>query len=152
MSPASSVAGLKCVQWLFRGVQFGCSITVLGVHAYYLATLIKNNMDVPGSVKAVVGISGVGTLYTALGLLLICACAGHPAPSFVSMIFDIGLAGAFIYVAVANRDGASSCSGSTVNTVYGSGDAGATPGDALPTFGMACQLEMACLIVACVAV
>ncbi len=67
------------------------------------------------------------------------------------MIFDIGLAGAFIYVAVANRAGAGSCTSGTADTVYGSGDVGATSGVGLPTTQMACQMETACLVVSCIA-
>jgi len=168
MSSSSGLAGLKCLQWTFRAIEFGCSVIVLGVYSYYIASMSGHNMSVPTDVKAVEGISAVGTIYTALGVLLVCCCAGHPAPSFVSLVLDIGLAGAFIYVAVANRAGASSCSSGAVNTVYGSGDAGATPGGStdgvtgipvvsgggagLPTFRLACQLETACLVVSCVAV
>lgn len=151
MSSPSSLTGLKCLQWLFRGIEFGCSIVVLGVNSYYLATLMKHSLPIPANVIAVESISGVGTLYTLLGLVLICGCAGRPAPSFISMVFDIGLAAAFVYVAVANRSGAASCTDGTVDTVYGSGDAGASAGEDLPTFQAACLLTRACLIVSCIA-
>jgi hypothetical protein len=166
MSSSSGLAGLKCLQWTFRAIEFGCSVVILAVYTYYLATMVNHSMNIPTSVKAVEGISAVGTLYTLVGILLVCCCAGHPAPSFISLVLDIALAGAYIYVAVANRDGAGSCTGSNVNTVYGSGDAGATPDGSsngvtgvpgvsgvtqLPTFQLACQLEMACIIVSCVA-
>ncbi|KAK3390126.1 hypothetical protein B0H63DRAFT_538286 [Podospora didyma] len=151
MSSTSALTGQKALQWLFRAIEFGCSIVVLGIHSYYIATMIKHSIDIPISVKAVEGISGVGALYTFLGILFVCCIAGHPAPSFISMIFDISLAGAFIYVAVANRGGASSCTGSSVDTFYGSGDANAAPGNGLPIFQFACKMEMACLIVSCIA-
>ena len=111
-------------------------------------------------------IAAAAVLYTALGLLLVCCCAGHPFPSFIALVFDIAFAAAFIYIAVANRAGASSCTAGTVNTVYGPGAPGAVPGGGtnsfggvgdltggtkLPTFQLACQLEMACLIVAPIA-
>ncbi|KAH9883546.1 hypothetical protein F4778DRAFT_630243 [Xylariomycetidae sp. FL2044] len=168
MGTSSGIAGLKCLQWIFRGLQFGCSVIVLGIWAYFLAAMVGHRIDISPGTKAVVGISGAGVLYTICGLLFICCCAGHPAPSFVSMVLDIGLAAAFIYVAIANRDGAGSCTSGTVHTVFGSGNSDDTAGDGgdgsvtnipsaaktagLPTFRLACQLEMVCLIVACVAI
>jgi hypothetical protein len=160
MGSSSGIAGLKCVQWILRGVQFVCSVVVLGIYAYFLATMIKGKMTVPTGVKAVEGIAGIGTVYTIVGLLLVCCCAGHAGTSFIAMVLDTGLIGGFIYVAVANKDGAGSCSGSNVNTVFGTGDAAATPSDAngsvigsvgLPTFMMACRLETVCLAAGCVA-
>ncbi len=158
MGSSSGLAGLKCLQWLFCGTEFCCSVVLLGVYSYFLATLLTHQMTVPTGVKAIEGISALGTLYTALGLLFVCCCAGHPAPSFISIIFAASLTGSYIYVAIANRDGTSSCTGSSVNTVYGSGDATAIPGGGdsagpmgLPTYQRACQMEMTCLIVSCVA-
>ncbi|KAK9423388.1 hypothetical protein SUNI508_04282 [Seiridium unicorne] len=161
MGSSSGIAGLKCVQWLLRGVQFVCSVVILGIYAYFLATMIKGKLTISTGVKAVEGISGVGTVYTLTGVLLVFCCAGHAGTSFIAMVLDIGLIGAYIYVAIANRDGASSCSGDTVNTVFGSGDAAATPSNAeggvigtvgLPTFQVTCRLETVCLIVACIAI
>ena len=167
MGSSTGLGGLKCLQWTFRAIQFGCSLIILAVYSYYLATLSNHGMEIRTDVKAVEGIAAVGTLYTALGLLLICCCAGYPATSFISMVFDIGLSASYIYVAVANRAATGSCSGPSVNTVYGEGDANATPGGGdggmtgvqqvtggasrLPTFQLACQLMIACLIVSCVA-
>src|ERR1041384_8334575 len=110
MGSSSGLAGLKCLQWTFRGIEFGCSLIVLAIYSYFIATMSNHAMDIPTSVKAVEGIAALGTLYTGLGLLLICCCAGYPFTSFISMVLDIGLAAANIYVAVANRSGASSCS------------------------------------------
>lgn len=157
MAGSSGIGGLKCVQWLFRGIQFVCSVVILGINSYWLATMINHSMTVSNGTKAVEGISAAGTIYTLLGILLVCCCAGHPAPSFIAMILDIGLAGAYVYVAVANRAGASTCSGSNISTVYGSGDASATPSSSgsgvvqLPTYQMACRMETAVLAAACVA-
>ncbi|KAI1855907.1 hypothetical protein JX265_011990 [Neoarthrinium moseri] len=161
MGSSSGIAGLKCLQWVFRGIQFVCSVVMLGIYSYYLATMMKGNMTVPTYVKAVEGITAVGTVYTLVGLLLVCCCAGHAGTSFIALVLDVGLSGAYIYVAVANRDGASSCNSGTVNTVYGSGDAAASPSGAggniigdvgLPTFQMACRLQTVCLIASCIAI
>jgi hypothetical protein len=161
---SSGLAGLKCVQWLFRGIQFVCSVVILGIYSYYLATMASHKMTVSTNVKAIEGISAIGTLYTALGVLFVCCCAGFPLSSFIAIVLDVGLIAAYIYVAVGNRDGASSCTGSDVNTVYGSGDASASPSSSgsgnsianipvngLPTFQMACRLETVCLAAASIA-
>lgn len=163
MGSSSGFAGLKCLQWTFRVIQFCCSVAVLGIYSYFLATLLNHGMTVTTNVKALEGISAIATLYTALGVLLVCCCAGNPAPSFIAMVLDVGFVAAFIYVAVANRSGASTCTGANLDTVYGTGDAAASPSSSgggslpggiggLPTFKLACQLEMACLIASCVAV
>lgn len=161
---SSGLAGLKCLQWLFRGIQFVCSVVILGIYSYYLATMASHKMTISTNVKAVEGISAIGTLYTALGVLFVCGCAGFPLSSFIAIVLDIGLIAAYIYVAVGNRDGASSCTGSNVSTVYGSGEASASPSTSgsgssianipvggLPTFQMACRLETVCLAAASIA-
>lgn len=155
-------SGLKCLQWLARGVQLAASAVVLGITSYSLASLLRAGLAVPTSVKAVEGISAAAAVYTALGVLLACCCCCRCTPlALLTAAVDVGLAAAFVYVAVANRGGASACAGDDVGTVYGSGAASATPaagggGDGsgvlgLPTYGMACRLETACLAAACVA-
>ncbi|KAI3398905.1 hypothetical protein diail_8228, partial [Diaporthe ilicicola] len=164
MGSSSGLAGLKCLQWMFRGIQFVCSVVLLGIYSYYLATMASHKMTITTNTKAIEGISAIGTFYTALGLLFVCCCAGFPLSSFIAIVLDIGLIAAYIYVAVGNRDGASSCTGSNVNTVYGSGESNATPSSSgsgnsianipvsgLPTFQIACRLETVCLAAACIA-
>lgn len=158
MGSSPGIAGLKCLQWISRGIQLVCSAVVLGINSYYLVSMTKSSIALPTSVKAVEGISAAGTVYAALGgLLTCCCCVGRgPASSLVAAVLDAGLAGAFVYVAVASRAGASSCSGASVGTVYGSGEASATPGGgaggfALPTYRVACRLLTARLAAACAA-
>jgi hypothetical protein len=154
---AKSGFALKFLQWFIRGIQFCCSAVVLALFSYFLAALHNHNLNIPTWTKAVEGISGGGVLYTIIGLLLLCCLAGHPFTSFIAIFLDVCFIGAFIYVAVANRAGASSCRG-TVDTVFGTGDANTqvtsnTDGFTnLPTYREACQMETACLAVAIVAV
>lgn len=154
---SSSIAGLKCLQWLFRGIQFICSVVILGIYSYFLATMVNHNITIPTGLKAIEGISVIGTVYTLIGIFLVCCLAGHVATSFIALVIDIGLIGGYIYVAVANRDGASSCSGSSVGSPYGTGDADSTPSSSdsgvvrLPTYAVACRMESACLAASCVA-
>jgi hypothetical protein len=153
---AKSGFALKFVQWFIRGIQFACSALVLSLFSYFLAALSNHDITIPTWVRAVEGISGIGVVYTLFGLLLLCCLAGHPFTAFLAMVLDVAFIAAFIYVAVANKGGASSCDG-TVDTPFGSGSAEDTPTSnkdgftKLPTFRQACKMETACLAVSIVA-
>ncbi|KAH9901869.1 hypothetical protein F4778DRAFT_781755 [Xylariomycetidae sp. FL2044] len=145
---------LKLLQWFIRGVQFCCCALILALFSYFLAVGSHENYQTPTWTRAVEGISGVGVLYTIIGLLLLCCLAGHPFTSFIAIVLDIAFAGAFVYVAVANRGGASSCNGNNLNTPFGTGNARDTilNNDDLPTFHTVCQMESAVLAVSIVAI
>ncbi|CAM1508384.1 Fc.00g052320.m01.CDS01 [Cosmosporella sp. VM-42] len=148
---------LKCFQWFIRGVQFGCAALILAIYSYFLATLHNHNLPTSTSVRAVEGISGVAVLYTLCGLLLLCCVAGMTFTSFLAVLFDVAFIAAFIYVAVANKGGASSCDG-YLDTPFGKGKAGDTADEgsggftALPSYRVACRLQSACLAVAIIAI
>ncbi|KAK8035362.1 hypothetical protein PG993_010357 [Apiospora rasikravindrae] len=154
---AKSGIALKSLQWFIRGIQFCCAALILSLFSYFLAALSNHNLTIPTWARAVEGISGVGVLYTLAGLLLLCCLAGHPVTSFIAIVFDIAFIGAFIYVAVSNRGGASSC-GNRPNTIFGTGPARDYPEShrdgftKLPTYGTACRMETACLAVSIVAI
>jgi hypothetical protein len=156
MGAAAGMA-LRGLQFFIRTVTFCCAAIVLALFAYFLATLHNHDMHIGTWVKAVTGISGIGVIYTVLALLMLCCCAGRSFPSFIMMVLDVAFVGAFIYIAVANRHGASSCNGE-VDTVFGKGDADTNVRDngsggftALPSLRQACQMETACLAVSIVA-
>ncbi|KAF3811354.1 hypothetical protein GCG54_00001675 [Colletotrichum gloeosporioides] len=149
---------LKFLQWFVRGVQFGSAALILAIYSYFLATLHNHSLPISNKIRAVEGISGSATLYTLIGLLLLCCLAGHAFTSFVAIVLDVAFIAAFIYVAVANKDGANSCSG-TVNTPFGNGPADGEPTNTgsdgwthLPSLRTACKLQSACLAVAIVAI
>ncbi|ORY71242.1 uncharacterized protein BCR38DRAFT_316078, partial [Pseudomassariella vexata] len=155
MGSKSGIA-LKLLQWFIRGVQFCCAAVVLALFSYFLATLHNHELSIPTWIRAVEGISGVAVVYTLTGLLLLCCLAGHPFTSFVAIVLDIAFAGAFIYVAIANKGGAGSCKG-TVTTPFGTGDANEAPTGSdgftqLPSYRQACQLETACFAVSLIAI
>ncbi|KAF7532254.1 hypothetical protein G7Z17_g13659 [Cylindrodendrum hubeiense] len=148
--------GLKFVQWFIRGVQFACAALILAIYSYFLAALHNHKLSISTKVRAVEGISGVAVLYTLSGLLLLCCLAGRTLSSFFAVILDVAFIGAFIYVAVANREGSSDCTG-TLKTPFGTGKAGSKPKSSdgftsLPTFRAACKLESACLAIAIIAI
>jgi hypothetical protein len=153
---AKSGTALKFLQWFIRGVQFACAALILAIYSYFLATLHNHNLNISDTIRAVEGISGVAVLYTAAALVLLCCLAGRTLSSFLAIILDIAFIGAFIYVAVANKGGASSCSG-YLDTPFGRGKAGNTAEGsdgftALPSYRTACKLQSACLAVAIVAI
>ncbi|KAL1868316.1 hypothetical protein VTK73DRAFT_3749 [Phialemonium thermophilum] len=154
---ARSGIALKTLQWAIRAVQFCCAAIILGIFSYFLATLSNHDLRIHQWLRAVEGISGIAVIYTAIGLLLLCCLAGHPLTSFMAIFLDICFVAAFIYIAVANRGGASSCNG-FVHTPYGSGDSSTDVVDnghggftALPSLHRACQLQTACLAMAIIA-
>ena len=152
---ASSGLALKVLQWGIRGIQFCCAALILGVYSYFLATLRNHSLPVANSVRAVEGISGAAVLYTFMGLLLLCCVAGHILTSSIAIILDVCFIGAFIYVAVANKNGAGSCNG-VLDTPFGTGQSaaqvqGSSGFTALPSFHTACRLQTACFAVAIVA-
>jgi hypothetical protein len=152
---ARSGLALKGVQWFLRGVEFCCAALILGVYSYFLATLHNHDLRIDNDIRAVEGISGAAVLYTLVGLLLLCCCAGITFASIIAIILDLAFAGAFIYVAVANRNGASSCRG-YLDSPFGNGAAEDTANGSdgftnLPSYRTACRLQSACLAVAIIA-
>lgn len=156
MGVGSGIA-LKSLQWFNRGIQFGCCGLILALTSYFLAAMSNHNITIPTNLRAVEGISGIGVLYTAFGILLVCCLAGFTLTSFIAIVLDIAFVGAFIYVATVYKDGTSSCSGDSVRTVFGTGSAGSTVsssssgGVPLPSYRTACRMESANLAVAIVA-
>ena len=152
---ATSGLALKSLQWFIRGVQCLCAALILGVYSYFLAALHNHRLPIDTSVRAVEGISGAAVLYTLIGLVFLCCVAGIAFTSFIAIVLDVCFVGAFIYVAVANKGGASSCKG-YVDTPFGSGSStntasGSDGFTALPSFHTACRLQTACLAVAIIA-
>lgn len=138
---------LKFLQWFIRGVQFCCCAVVLALFSYFLAYLHNNNQPISNHMKAVEGISGLGVLYTLLGLILLCCLAGIAFTSFIAIVLDICFAGAFIYVASRLGGGTRSCESDFVETYLGRGDPRRT--NILFT---ACRMEKACLAVSIIAI
>jgi hypothetical protein len=153
---AKSGTALKFLQWFIRGVQFGCAALILAIYSYFLATLHNHDLPISNTIRAVEGISGIAVLYTIAALVLVCCLAGRTFSSLLAIILDIAFIGAFIYVAVANKGGASSCTG-YLDTPFGRGKAGnqADGSDgftALPSYRTACKLQSACLAVSIIAI
>lgn len=148
---------LKLLQWFNRGVQFCCAGLILALNSYFMAAMSNHKITIPTNLRAVEGISGAAVLYTVVGLLLLCCLAGLTLTSFIAIVLDIAFLGAFIYIATVYKDGASSCSGSDVKTVFGTGDANAdiqSPNDGgvpLAKYMTICRMQSAILAVAIVA-
>lgn len=150
--------GLKSLQFFLRLIVFLCSLTVLAIYSYFLATLKRHDLTIQTWVRAVEGLSGSAALYSLVGLLLLWCLAGHTMASAVALFLDICFIVCFIYIAAANRAGASSCNGDAIKTPFGTSAADTktvtnTNGDVVKTitFHTACKLETACLAVAVIA-
>ncbi|KAI1352551.1 hypothetical protein F5Y01DRAFT_279691 [Xylaria sp. FL0043] len=148
---AKSGLALKGLQWFVRAIQFLSSAVALALFSYFLAIASGHHINIPTWAKAVEGIAGIGVLYTLLGLLLLCCVVGHPFASAIAIILDIAFIGAYIYVAQANRGGASSCRG-TVNTVFGTHSASDRVGSGLPSYHQICQMHSAVLAVSIISI
>lgn len=156
MGRAAGIA-LRGLQFFVRAVQFFCAAIVLAIFSYFLVTLHNHEMPIAVWLRAVEGMAGAGVLYTILAILILCCMPAHRFPSFIMMVLDVLFIGAFIYIAVANRAGASSCDGE-VDTPFGKGDADTNvvgKGDGafmvLPSLRQACKMQTACLAVSGIA-
>ncbi|KAK0615949.1 hypothetical protein B0T17DRAFT_510508 [Bombardia bombarda] len=151
---------LRGAQSIHRLIQLGCAAVVLALFSYFLATLRSHNMYTPTWIRAVEGISGAAVLYTLMALATLCCIVGHPLLSSLMMLLDLAFLGAFIYVAYANRYGASSCNHGNVTTPFGTGDANSslatntTSGgiNPLPSQRSACRMQTASLAVSITAI
>jgi hypothetical protein len=143
----------RTLQFGLRGLQLCCTVVVLALYSYLLASLAGSGLDTPKSVRAVEGIAGVATLWIVCSTLMLRCIVGVPLTSFLSMFLDFASIVSFIYVAAANRGGAGSCQG-TVNTPYGTGDADSYPKNAkgVPKFGSACKILTACMTVSIIVI
>ncbi|KAH6892121.1 hypothetical protein B0T10DRAFT_483064 [Thelonectria olida] len=153
---AGSGLALKTVQWFVRGVQLACAALILAIYSYFLAALHNHKISISTTVRAVEGISGFACLYTLAALLFLCCLAGRTFSSFLALLFDVAFIAAFIYVAVANKSGAGSCTG-YLDTPFGKGKASQTAKGsdgftALPSYRTACKLQSACLAIAIIAI
>jgi len=156
---AGTGTALHALKLSLRVVQLLCSIVLLSLFTYFLATLSSHGLPVPYDIRAVEGIAGSAVLYTALGIVATCCFARrvHPFTSLVSMVLDVAYASAFIYVAAVNKGGSASCAAGRVETPFGSGDVATgvvedkdTNKDGLPGLATACRMQTACLAVAVV--
>lgn len=154
---ARTGTALRLAQWFTRAIEFCCAALILAIFSYFLATLTSHSLTIAQWIRAVEGIAGAAVIYTILTLLLLFCAAGHPVLSSIFIFLDICFAGAFIYLAATNRDGASSCDGD-VNTPLGRGDSAANTvengqGGVItigPSLQQACKMQSACLAVSIV--
>ncbi|EFX05527.1 hypothetical protein CMQ_3596 [Grosmannia clavigera kw1407] len=158
---ARTGVSLKLLQFFWRGITFGCAIVVLGIYAYFLATMHTHKVTTPTWVRAVEGLAGSAALYSLIGLLLLWCLAGRSLASLVAVVLDVCFVVGFLYVAIENRGGASrTCKGSSIRTPFGTGASDTTIASTrhdgsiirLPSFRTACKLETACLAVSVIAI
>jgi len=134
-------AALRGVGTLLYALDFLCAAGIVGIYSYFIAALVKSNLVVNNTWRAVEGLSGAAVLYTIFAILLTCFLGGMRVFAFMGIILDILFMGAMIAIAVLTRGGIRSCGG-TPNTVFGIGASNAaTPVEWHPTYGTACKLQ-----------
>ena len=150
---------LKALQFALRLIIFLCAIVVLAIYAYFLATLKRHDLTIQTWVRAVEVLAGSAALYSLVGVILLWCLAGHTMASAIALFLDICFIGCFIYIAAANRAGASTCRGDALRTPFGTSAAATktvtnTRGDVVKiiSFRTSCKLETACLAVSVIAV
>lgn len=140
---------LRGLATLFYLLDFLLSAAILGIYSYYIATLHRHNLPIGDQWRAVEGLSGAAVLYTIFAVLLTCFLGGIGFFAFLGMCFDAIFCGAMIAIAVLVRHGAHTCHG-RVTTTLGTGNVNATAPTGL-SYRIACDLDLAVLIIACVA-
>lgn len=154
---ARTGTALRLIQWFTRAIEFCCAALILALFSYFWATLVSHSLAIGQWIRAVEGIAGAAVVYTILTLLTLFCVAGHPVLSSIFLFLDVCFAGAFVYLAAANRNGAGSCDGH-VNTPLGSGNSSTNLVDngqggvitLAPSLHQACKMQTACLAVAIV--
>lgn len=144
---------LTNLQTGLRALQLTSSIIILAIYSYTLGALSNRGLDTSTAVRAVEGIVGISVGYALACIVLLRFVRTRTFPAFVLIVLDVAFAGAWIYVATANGNGAGGCSGE-VKTYFGKGDAGDDVKGkddgfmTLPSYGDACRLLAACLAIA----
>lgn len=112
---------LKFLQTLLYLLLFGIVVTILGIYAYFVATIADHDGTLKPWVIIVACIAAAATLYLLFAVVFTCCLGGVTFFSSLAVILDIFFAGCFIAVAVLTRHGASRCDG-YVRTPLGDGD------------------------------
>ncbi|KAL8796909.1 MAG: hypothetical protein Q9182_007293 [Xanthomendoza sp. 2 TL-2023] len=103
---------LKGVTTFLRAVEFlGCAL-LLGITSYWLGVLTHRHSGLPTWMKAVEGMAGGATLYTAFAVILTCFLGGMTFFAFMAVLLDFLFVAAMVAIAVLTRHGTHSCSGS----------------------------------------
>lgn len=143
---------LRTLQWALRSLELAAISIVFSINTYFFVTLHQANLSVPSRIPSVEGITGAALLYLIISSVLLRCLPGRSVASFVSMLFDLAFACAFIYVATAFKGGAGQCTGD-VSTPYGHGNANDKVKhlSGAPSYHTACKLETASLAISILA-
>jgi len=114
---------LKLVQTFFYTLCFLCSGIILGIYSYFLSVQADRSISIPQWQKAVEGMSGIGVVYTIFAIVLTCCLGGKAFFAFIAIVMDLLLTAGFVAIAVLTRSGAQKCTGNSVDSPLGSGDA-----------------------------
>ncbi|KAK4953293.1 hypothetical protein LTR10_009002 [Elasticomyces elasticus] len=145
---------LRIAQSLLYALLFCCSVIMLGIYSYFLATLANRDLKIPRQWQAVEGISGAAVLYLIMATLFTCCLGGIAIFAFLAIVLDVLFCGAMIAVAVLTRQGAKSCSGNVRTPIgYGPATAMGVNGDTFlgASLRAACKMNSAVFAVSIIA-
>ncbi|KAL1954106.1 hypothetical protein VTO42DRAFT_1730 [Malbranchea cinnamomea] len=167
MAVCQSPAGAAgWANFVLRILQVCASAIVLGIFAYFLATLGDHDLRIEPWHIAVTAISGAALAYSICAASLALVLGGKRVFAAVGMILDFIFGAAFVAVAIMDRGGTQACSG-RVDTPLGIGNADTNaPGFGDEGFGVgdgknftymvdlksACRLQKATLAVSIIAI
>jgi len=152
---------LKTLQFALRGLQLTCSIIILSLDSYLLASLSNHGLSTPTWLRAAEGIAGITIAYVILCILALrfSPHVGRMLSSFATMVLDVVFGSAAIYLATTNGyGGVGKCGKEEVDGPFGKGKTGEKAESkkdgfvAIPTYGDACRLGSAELAVSVILV
>lgn len=147
---AKVVGGLlRSMATLFYLLDFLCAAAIIALYSYFIAKLDYHDLNISNQVKAIEGLSGAAVIYSAFAVLLTCFLGGVKFLAFLAILLDLLFMGAMIAIAILVRGAAHSCTGN-VTTPLGTGNVN-TDGAAGTNLGTACKMNLAVLIIACIA-
>ncbi|KAL8811410.1 MAG: hypothetical protein Q9200_001813 [Gallowayella weberi] len=127
---------LRGVTTFLRAVEFLGSALLLGITSYWMGVLTHRHSGLPTWMKAVEGMAGGATLYTAFAVILTCFLGGMTFFAFLAVLLDFLFVAAMVAIAVLTRHGTHNCSGSNPPSPLG------------PNNRTSCRLETAAFAVA----
>jgi hypothetical protein len=101
--------GLRFLQLFLRLLQNLSALVVLSITAYALATNDRNGEYAGSQHYSVVGIAAVAFAYAIIAAYVLRYLSLRNVTSFLTVMFDLAVVGAYIFVAVVNRYGSTNC-------------------------------------------
>lgn len=122
MASILAAGAAKWANFLLRILQFCASAIILGVFAYFLATLADHDLHIEPWHIAVTAISGAAMVYSGIAIPCSLFWGGKSFFAGIGMGLDFIFGAGMVAIAIMDRGGTQSCSGD-VDTPLGTGNA-----------------------------